>query len=165
MGTMGLFVVSLHKHNAIRLLSFLCLYGSLISSVVWSVWFRNCRCALVSSGLLLITVLGHSIMSVSIRTRLILVLLLVDLVLLTTISAVALFHAIRVNGSVVAESRWVLICMCLAIQLLLLVLVEYGVQIPLYLSIFPALCLFALSIVFHLGITVIRSLRVMCQLL
>ena len=160
MGTMGLFVVSLRRHSAIRLLSFLCLYASLLNSVIWSIVFRHIRYTIASVGLLIATVLGHSMTRVSIRLRVIVVLLFIDFLLLLIVSVVSLCRSIRVVGNVVSEVTWTVVTMCLTLQLFMLVLVSFDVVMNPLTSILPSICLFALSTFAYLLITVIRSLRV-----
>ena len=160
---MGLFVVSLRKHTVIRLFSFLCLYASLLCFVVWSTIFRDFRCTIASVGVLIATVMGHAITRVSIRLRLIVLLLFVDTALLLIVSVVSLYRAIRVDGNVASESIWTFVVLCLLLQMLMFVLVAFGVSVHPFLSVLPTLCLFALSVIGYLVITVIRSLRVFCR--
>jgi len=164
MGTMGFFIVTIRKHNAIRLLSFLCLYASLTASVAWSVYFRSYRCILASCTLLVATVLGHSIMNESIRIHLILILILVACSLILLISVYSLCLAIRGNGSIAIECAWTMVFLCLSLQGLMLVLTGYGAFIHGILSVLPTACLLVLSVIFHLTITVIRSLRVFLKM-
>ena len=165
MGTMGFFIVTIRRHNAIRLLSFFCLYASLTASVAWSVYFRIYRCILASCTLLVATVLGHSIMNESIQIHLILIFLLVACILILLISLCCLVHAIRGNGSIAIECAWTMVFLCLSLQGLMLVLAGYGAFIHGILSVLPTVCLFVLSVLFHLTITVIRSLRVFLKMI
>ena len=164
MGTMGFFIVTIRKHNAIRLLSFLCLYALLTASVAWSVYFRSYRCILASCTLLVATVLGHSIMNESIRIHLILILILVACSLILLISVYSLCLAIRGNGSIAIECAWTMVFLCLSLQGLMLVLAGYGAFIHGILSVLPTACLLVLSVIFYLTITVIRSLRVFLKM-